>query len=181
MSMGWRDLVISGIYSTILVFQIVFTFFNYNKMGLDNVANVGWTIMMVSGIFGWVPILTFRKMGGVPEGRSYTNTTVLVDTGIYSIVRHPQFLAGILISLSLVLISQHWLNLVLFVPVVVGTYIDSLNADERLIKKFGHEYESYIKKVPGLNFISGIIRLLRRAKRDDKVIISYLFISLTYN
>ena len=89
------------------------------------------------------------------------HTAILVDSGIYSIVRHPQFLAGIFISLALVLMSQHWLNTVLIVPVVVGTYIDSLRADERLIEKFGDDYKSYMKRVSGLNPLVGIIGLFR--------------------
>jgi protein-S-isoprenylcysteine O-methyltransferase Ste14 len=41
--------------------------------------------------------------------KGYIHTTVLVDSGIYGIVRHPLYLAGILISISLPMISQHWL------------------------------------------------------------------------
>jgi protein-S-isoprenylcysteine O-methyltransferase Ste14 len=116
---------------------------------------------MVSAIFGGMPIYTFRKKGGVSNGDSYMHTTILVDSGIYSIVRHPQFFAGILISLSLILISQHWLNIVLFVPVILGTYIDSLRADKRLIEKFGNDYKSYMNRVSGLNPLVGIIWLFR--------------------
>ena len=39
---------------------------------------------------GLLPIITFRRKGGVAKGESYIKTTVLVDTGIYAIVRHPQ-------------------------------------------------------------------------------------------
>ena len=102
------------------------------------------------------------KRGGVPEGKSYIHTTTLVDSGIYAVVRHPQFFAGILISLALVLMSQHWLNAVLFIPVVVGTYIDSLRADKRLIEKFGDDYKSYMQRVSGLNPLVGIIRRFHR-------------------
>jgi protein-S-isoprenylcysteine O-methyltransferase Ste14 len=135
-------------------------------MDLDIFANVGWVVMMVSGIFGWMPILTFRKKGGVPDGKSYMHTTILVDSGIYAIVRHPQYLAGILMSLALVLMSQHWLNTVLFVPVVVGTYVDSLKADERLIVKFGDDYKYYKKRVSGLNPLIGITSLVRSRTKN---------------
>ena len=158
---NWRDWVLSCIYGLILVFQMAFTYFNYNTMGFDIMVNTGWAIMMVSAIFGWLPIYTFRKKGGVTKGDSYMHTTILVDSGIYSIVRHPQYFAGILISLSMVLISQHWLNVFLLILVIGGTYIDSLRADERLIEKFGDDYKSYMKKVSGLNPLVSIIRLLQ--------------------
>jgi len=156
--MTWRDWILSCVYGSILIFQLVFTYLNYNHLGLENVSNTGWLVMMVSAIFGWMPIFTFRRKGGVSKGESYMHTTVLVDSGIYAVIRHPQFFAGVLVSLASVLLSQHWLNAVLFVPVVVGTYVDSLRADERLIEKFGDDYRSYMERVPGLNPLVGIIR-----------------------
>jgi len=149
-----------------MIFQMAFTFFNYNRLGLDRAANAGWLVLAVSGVFGWMPIYTLRKKGGVTEGRSYVHTTVLVDSGIYAVVRHPQFFAGILISLALVLMSQHWLNAVLLAPVVAGTYVDSLRADKDLIEKFGEDYEHYMQRVPGLNPLAGIFRMLRKGEQD---------------
>ena len=115
--------------------------------------------MTISAFFGWLPIYAFKRKGAVPEGKSYMRTTVLVDSGIYSIVRHPQFLAGVLISLALVLMSQYWVNAVLFLPVLVGTILDARRADVRLVEKFGEDYLRYMEEVPGLNLLVGIIRL----------------------
>ena len=144
-----------------MIAQIGLTVLNYNSMGLDSVTNLGWLIMGVSGVFGWLPIYAFKRKGGVPEGKSYMKTTVLVDSGIYSIVRHPQFLAGILISLALALISQYWLNVFLVLPVVVGTILDSRRADANLVDKFGEDYGLYMEKVSGLNPVPGLLRWLR--------------------
>ena len=161
-SIYWKDWILSCIYGTLMIVQVGFTYFYYNYRGLDLVVNAGWLFLTVSGVFGWMPIFTFRRKGGVPEGKSYMYTTVLVDSGIYSIVRHPQFFAGILISFALILISQYWVNAILFVPVIVGTYIDSLRADKDLIEKFGDDYKLYMKRVSGLNPLVGISVLLRQ-------------------
>ena len=67
----------------------------YNQNGSDLVTNIGWGILWLSAVFGWLPIITFRKWGKV-KGKGYIHTTVLVDRGVYAIVRHPQYLAGIL-------------------------------------------------------------------------------------
>jgi protein-S-isoprenylcysteine O-methyltransferase Ste14 len=122
------------------------------------VANIGWLVFMVSAVFGWLPIFTFKKRGGVPEKKSYIHTTVLVDSGIYSVVRHPQYLAGVWMSLALVLITQYWLSALLFIPVAAGFYWDSLRADRNLVEKFGSEYEAYMEKVSGMNPLKGILR-----------------------
>jgi protein-S-isoprenylcysteine O-methyltransferase Ste14 len=162
---SWRDWIASCVYGSCMIIQMVVTYFKYNSMGLNTLVNAGWLVMAVSAVFGWMPIYMFRRKGGVSKGESYMHTTILVDSGIYAIIRHPQYFAGILISLALVLMSQHWLTTVLIVPVVVGTYIDSLKADERLIEKFGIEYKSYMKRVSGLNPLVGIIRLFRSHTR----------------
>ena len=141
---------------------MVLTYFRYNGMGLDGLANTGWLVMTVSAVFGWMPFYTLRERGGVPEGESYMKTTKLVETGVYSVVRHPQYLAGVLLSLSLVLISQYWINALLFLPVLVGTYLDSHRADRKLVDKFGKDYTRYMEKVPGLDPITGSLRLLRK-------------------
>jgi len=77
-------------------------------------------------------------------------------------VRHPQYIAGILINIGIILISQHWLIIIIGVLAIVLNYFDALRADQVLITKFRKEYSDYMKKVPRLNFISGLIRLFKR-------------------
>ena len=56
---------------------------------------VGWVIWAFGMVLVMAPIVVFPRRGGVPKGRSFVNTTRLVDTGIYSLVRHPQYLGGV--------------------------------------------------------------------------------------
>jgi protein-S-isoprenylcysteine O-methyltransferase Ste14 len=150
------------VYGSCIIFQIVLTYFNFNSLGNKLLVLIGQMLWLLSFVLGWLPIYTFKRHGEVPKGDSYINTTVLVDTGLYAIVRHPQFLAWIIVSLSLALMSQHWLNALLFIPVLVGTVYDTKKADMRLIQKFGPQYETYKEKVPALNIIAGTIRYFQR-------------------
>ena len=84
-NLSWKEIIPSCIYGTFLVVQLVLAYFYYNHLRLDTVVNIGWLVFMVSGVFGWLPIFTFKKRGGVPEKKSYIHTTVLVDSGIYSV------------------------------------------------------------------------------------------------
>lgn len=120
--------------------------------------------MVVSGIFGWMPIFTLRKRGGVPEGKSYIITRIFVNSGIY-VARHPQFFAGMLISLVLVLRSQHWLRV--FSGIMGSTlfFLDVLKEKQMSIIKFGDEYKHYMQSVPRMNFIFGIITLLKQGRK----------------
>jgi protein-S-isoprenylcysteine O-methyltransferase Ste14 len=60
------------------------------------------------------------------------------------------------------LLFQHWIIILLGIPVIPLIYVDLIKADEVAIKKFGNDYEQYMKKVPRANFILGIIRCIQR-------------------
>ena len=47
-------------------------------------------------------------------------------------------------------------------------YKDVLREEQMCIEKFGDDYKRYMQKVPRMNLLLGVIRLLRR-KREDKV------------
>jgi protein-S-isoprenylcysteine O-methyltransferase Ste14 len=159
MKFSWKDIIPSSIYTILLMFQIIlFFFFYYNYYSLDLLVYMGWFLWILSIIFGFVPMSTFRKSGGVKKGKSYIHTTKLVDTGIYSIVRHPQYLAGILLNIALILLTQHWLSIIAGAIALIIMYYDTLKADARLIVKFGEDYKMYMARVPRVNFLLGIFR-----------------------
>lgn len=159
----WKLYILSFIWVPLLVAQIimVFIFGIFNEAGLDLVMYFGWVVWAISFIFGFVPIFTLKRKGEVAKGKSYVHTKVIVDTGLYSIIRHPQYTAGILFSFALILWAQNWLVLALGAVVIPLLYIDIVMADKHEIEKFGDEYKKYMERVPRANFILGIIRQLR--------------------
>lgn len=165
----WKRYILPYIWGSVLLAQIVLVFiFNiFNEAELDFVMYLGLLIWAISVFFGWYPIFVFKIKGGVKKGKSFVHTTVLVDSSLYSIVRHPQYTSGILFSLSLTLISQSWLIAVMGIVVMPLLYLDILMADKHEIEKFGDDYKHYMKRVPRTNFVLGIIRLLRNKKSDS--------------
>ena len=125
---------------------------------------VGWLILPVALLFLFSIVIYFRKYGKPGEGKSLMNTTVLVDSGTYAIVRHPQVLGSILLMCASILISQHWLSAVVGVPIIVCFYLAVVKEEKGLKVKFGDDYKRYMQKVPRMNFVLGIIRLLRQKK-----------------
>jgi len=166
----WKKYILSYIWGALLVAQIllVFVFSMNNQNGLRVLKYVGWICWAVSVILGWLPIFIFKRKGGVEKGKSYVYTSVLVDSGLYAIVRHPQYTAGILFSLALILISQTLLVAAIGLVCIILMYRDIFNADKYEIQKFGDEYKRYMKKVPGTNFILGAIRILKQKWTDGK-------------
>jgi protein-S-isoprenylcysteine O-methyltransferase Ste14 len=126
---------------------------------------IGWVTLVGGMILVMAPIIMFPRRGGVAKGKSFVQTTRLVDSGIYAVVRHPQYTGGIVaIFLTTLLWYPHWLFAVLGVAGTVVVYLGCREEDKLLIKKFGDDYKAYMERVPRTNFFLGIIRLLRRRK-----------------
>ena len=120
---------------------------------------IGCVLWAVGMVLVMAPIVMFPRRGGVAKGKSFVHTTRLVDTGIYSVVRHPQYLGGILaLFLTTMLWYPHWLFVVLGVPGIAILYASTPMEEQRLIKQFGDEYRDYMTRVPRMNIIQGIIR-----------------------
>ena len=120
---------------------------------------IGWIFWAVGIVLVMAPIIMFPRRGGVAKGKTYVHTTRLVDTGIYSVVRHPQYLGGVLaVFLATLLLYPHWLFVVLGVPGILILYFSTIWEDKRLIRQFGDDYVSYMKRVPRMNIVLGIIR-----------------------
>jgi len=113
------------------------------------------------------PIVMFPRRGGVDRGKSFVHTTRLVDSGIYAIVRHPQYTGGVLsIFVTTLLWYPHWLFGVLGVVGSVVIYLSCVEEEKYLVQQFGDEYIAYMDRVPRMNVVLGIIRLLRRRARS---------------
>ena len=169
-SLSWIDFVPVTFVSILFISQIIVGIYILSDVSqIEILAYVGVGLYVFSGIvFGMLPVMEFRKKGRVRKGKSYIHTTKLVDTGIYSIVRHPQFVTFILWAIAGMLLFQHWIIIILGIPIIPLTYIDLIRADKDAIEKFGDDYKAYMNRVPRANFLLGIIRFLRRRKKEHQ-------------
>ena len=124
----------------------------------------GWIIFVLAIILTFSPNFLFKIYGEVPKGKKYIHTTKLVDTGIYSIIRHPQYGGSLYIAFSLILIQQTLGSLILAIICMIASYLSMVFEEERVILKFGEQYEDYMKKVPRINLLLGLIRKIKRKK-----------------
>jgi protein-S-isoprenylcysteine O-methyltransferase Ste14 len=158
-----KDIIVSSIMGVLAVAQIVWCFLFYNWAGLDIVLYGGWFVLAVSIILCFLSAYELKKWGAE---ESHMATTVLVDRGLYAVVRHPMYVSWMLFLFALMLISQHWLSPVYGVPVVGSVYLDMRKEEQSNICKFGDDYRGYMQVVPRMNFVAGLVRLLR-GKRGE--------------
>lgn len=167
--MNWKEILWNSLFTILCI-----VCFPANPLVLTGVLEVkSYTALSIIGgviwAFGMVlvmaPIVMFPRRGGVPKGKSFVHTTRLVDTGIYAVVRHPQYTGGIYaIFLATPLLYPHWLFAILGVAGIVFLCLGTREEDKRLVEKFGDAYADYMQRVPGMNIFLGIIRVRRQRK-----------------
>lgn len=148
----------------------IFLFLTWLSLFLEYNSALGWVQAIGGLLVGagvvliFLPMFVLRRKGQPEEGKDWTHTSILVDTGIYAVVRHPLYLGWSIMYPALVLVSQHWPTAVVALPGLVCVALISSQEDQRLVAQFGDAYEGYMRDVPGLNLPAGIIRYLQRRR-----------------
>jgi protein-S-isoprenylcysteine O-methyltransferase Ste14 len=166
-----------NIFWSTLITILCIVCFPANPLVLTGVLEVEtYTPLSIAGGVVWgfgmvlvmAPIIMFPRRGGMHKSKSFVDTTRLVDTGIYAVIRHPQYTGGVYaIFLATLLLYPHWLFGLLGAIGIVVIYMGCREEDQRLIEKFGDDYKRYIQRVPRMNVFAGLIRLMRN-KRSIK-------------
>jgi len=136
-------------FNPLIIFKIV------EPNNIKTLWYVGW-IFWVVGII--LIILSYYYV-------YYHKVNVLVDNGIYAVVRHPLYLGWILsVFVATIFLHQHWLFVIIGIPGIVSVYLISTHEEHLNIERFGDDYKRYMQKVPKLNPLLGVIRLLSRRR-----------------
>ena len=143
-------------YIGLYVMLIISTIIHYNSADLAGLVYAGWIIMA----FGIIFLLCSSKS----RKKGHAEGIGLVESGMYAFVRHPEFLGHILIISALVIISQHRISLIVGAILIVLLCLAMIEEEKRNIEKFGNAYRDYMKKVPRINLIAGIIKQINRRK-----------------
>ena len=72
----------------------------------------------------------------------------IVTSGVYSRVRHPQYLGGLMAHIGISFLMSALYSLISTPLMVILIYLMSKKEERELVREFGKEYEDYKKKVP---------------------------------
>jgi protein-S-isoprenylcysteine O-methyltransferase Ste14 len=95
-SYSWKRDPLLWAYSVFMLIPVIMVFIFYNYYQLNFCVYSGWALLVFSIVLILLAGYEFGMKGGAPEGESLVHTTVLVDSGVYAVVRHPQYLGFIL-------------------------------------------------------------------------------------
>lgn len=166
----WRTYKIFGafivalfaeMYGFPLTIYLLTSFFG-NRLGLDFTHNNGHILNTLLGLqgdphFNILHIISYALIiGGLMLlGKAWEvlfksqKDQKLAITSVYKYMRHPQYLAFILIIFGF-LVQWPTLVTLIMAPILIFRYIRLAKTEEKeMLKKFGNEYSSYKSQVPG--------------------------------
>lgn len=146
-------LMISYTITVLFLVQIILSLLFYNWAGIDLLTYTGWIIIIIGVIILYKSQMDFRavKKTDLKKGE-------IVDTGLFSVIRHPTYLSFMLMAVGLIFISQYWLVVIIGVARIIMLYYVILEEEKMDIDRFGSPYRDYQEMVPRLNFIKGILK-----------------------
>lgn len=129
-----------------------------DSLPLQALQVAGTVLYWASVVLVLLSILALARRGK-PEG-FFERTTILIDRGLFGIVRHPLYLGVAMWSLGLVLQIQLLLPAVLGLVALGCAWAASKKEDAFNIGKFGESYREYMVQVPAWNAPRGLARRL---------------------
>jgi len=138
---------------------VISTVFLCNSANSAELLYAGWMVLA----FG----ITFLLWSSKSRKKRREEGIGLVESGVYAFVRHPEFLGHILIIFALIIVSQHWISLIVGTILIVLLCLAMIEEEKRNIEKFGDAYKDYMKRIPRINLIAGIIKQIH-SKRKNK-------------
>jgi protein-S-isoprenylcysteine O-methyltransferase Ste14 len=72
----------------------------------------------------------------------------IITSGVYSAVRHPQYLGGLLAHVGITFLFSAWFSLLSTPMMGLLVFLISKKEEKELSKEFGKEFQEYAEEVP---------------------------------
>ena len=131
------------------------------KPGLDIIplAIIGFVLYVPAVFFLALSFIDLRRRG--KPRNAWEQTTVIIDSGAFGVVRHPLYTGIATWALGLMLVFQSILSLVLGALTIFCCWMACKTEERYNLNKFGDEYRDYMESVPMCNFVKGAWNLKR--------------------
>ena len=122
---------------------------------------IGVFLLLLAAVFVFPAFYLLVKHGRTGNSLTKMEAGIVVDRGLYAIIRHPQYLGYVFLGCGFALLHQHWVLVLLAVVAATFFYLQAVREEETCLAKFGAPYERYRQRVPRFNVPLGVVRLLR--------------------
>ena len=156
--------ILSGL---LFIIQFLLFMFYYDFLGVEIVRWIGWILLIPSFLLLTLSKSALNQYGAPEENKSWVFTTVLVQQGVYKIVRHPFSMGWMIMTIGFAFISQYWLSILCMIIQLPLIVIDMFNEERLNASRFETEYVNYQKRVPMVNLFQGLIRNLSERRNSS--------------
>ena len=118
--------------------------YKYQWFQLPNIVSYVFIVIFLISYFMWAIVL--KQNTYLSRTIKVDNNQKVIDTGLYSIVRHPMYTATLFLFLSMPLILGSFLSFIIFLLYPILIIIRIINEEKFLLKNL-NGYAEYIKKV----------------------------------
>lgn len=155
----WRRLgprptyLISGVLFSLLILALYLS--RATLMGPDLGTN--WSFFFVGCILyfisAWISIVTRRQLdnrtfAGLPEISPEESKGVLLQEGIYSVIRHPRYVSVIIGIAGFAMVVNYFGLYLVYLGSILTLLLVVVFEERELANRFGAEYEEYRSRVP---------------------------------
>jgi protein-S-isoprenylcysteine O-methyltransferase Ste14 len=98
----------------------------------------------MSAYIGLTGYITLKMKGR--STKNFENTSVLVKSGIYKLIRHPLYFSLFLLGTGTMMKEPSRIALILGTINLIAIYITAITEEKEMVSKFGKPYEDYIKE-----------------------------------
>lgn len=123
----------------------------WNRLGSLWLQIIGFALYIPSGYLVISAIIALRQRGK-SKGSDFTESTKIITEGLYGRIRQPMTLGLAIWSVGFMLVFQSVPAIILSIISIFCFWMAARKESNYNVRKFGDDYEEYMKKVPMWNF-----------------------------
>ena len=146
-----KKLILSVVVSTIIFISFI-TWFIGSSNKAHELIIISWFFFFAGSILFLLSVKMLKKW----------RSLILLNSGVYSIIRHPLYLGIIYLYIWIIFGVQNLIITILSMAGIACLYWQMVIEEDYCIKKYGQDYRRYMNSVPRINLLQGIIRLVQK-------------------
>lgn len=105
---------------------------------------ISWILLILSAYVALAGYFLLKKKGR--SKGNFENTTVLVKSGVYRLIRHPLYFSLFLLGTGVMMKDPVVPAIVLGVINLIAVGLTALTEEKEMVEKFGEPYKEYMKE-----------------------------------
>ena len=103
---------------------------------------ISWILLIMSAYFAIAGFLLLKRWG--KSSGNFENTTILVKSGVYGLIRHPLYFSLFLLGTGVMMKDPGIISLMLATLNLIAVYFTARFEEKEMVEKFGETYIKYM-------------------------------------